>query len=110
VSLLSQTSSLGHLLLLCVLLATFCPLKGIFIFLCYYNAESDGAKEVAAEPASANEVEALRQSARLIIRTLNGLSLDQRIAKSEELLANKPEVAPGMEPAYAFICTLSSVE
>ena len=38
--------------------------------------------------------------ARLIIRTLNDLSIDQRIVKLEELLASKPEVAPGMEPAY----------
>jgi hypothetical protein len=43
--------------------------------------------------------EVILQSARLIIRTLKGLTIDQRIAKLEELLV-KPEIAPGMEPAY----------
>jgi len=63
------------------------------------NGESKDADDVA-EPASKSDIRAILQSARLIIRTLKGLPIDQRIAKLEELLANKPEVAPGMEPAY----------
>jgi hypothetical protein len=31
---------------------------------------------------------------------LRTFPLDQRIARLEELLADKPEIAPGMEPAY----------
>lgn len=67
------------------------------------TAESSGeSTDVAdtAEPASKGDIRAMLQSARLIIRTLAGLPLDQRIVKLEELLANKPEVASGMEPAY----------
>ena len=37
---------------------------------------------------------------RLIIRTLKGLPLDERIAKLEDLLAEKPEVAAEMESVY----------
>ena len=36
----------------------------------------------------------------LQIKVLRAFPLDQRIAKLEELLADKSEVAPGMEPAY----------
>jgi len=35
-----------------------------------------------------------------IIKIIRTLPIDQRIAKLEELLANKPQVASGMEPAY----------
>lgn len=65
------------------------------------NGESKDADVASvAEPPSKGDIRAILQSARLIIRTLKGLPVDQRIAKLEELLANKPEVAPGMEPAY----------
>jgi hypothetical protein len=53
-------------------------------------------KDESPESVSTQDVKVLRQSARLIIRTLKGLPLDQRIAKLEELLANKSEVAPGI--------------
>jgi len=51
------------------------------------------------EPASKGEVRAMIRGAAQIIKILRTLPIDQRIAKLEELLANKPEVAPGMEPA-----------
>jgi hypothetical protein len=63
------------------------------------TGESEGADPVA-EPASKGDINAILQSARLIIRTLKGLPKDERIAKLEEFLADKPMVAPGMEPAY----------
>jgi len=64
------------------------------------NGESEDT-DVAniTEPASKRDIGVLLQSARLMIRTLKGLPIDQRIAKLEELLADKPQVAPGMEPA-----------
>jgi uncharacterized protein YbaP (TraB family) len=40
------------------------------------------------------------QSAALQIRALRTLPVDQRISELEKLLAEKPEVAPGMELAY----------
>ncbi len=52
-----------------------------------------------AEPASKRDVRVILQSAKLIIRTLKGLPVDQRIAKLEEMLADKFEVASGMERA-----------
>lgn len=62
------------------------------------DGEDDGAKEVAA--ASRDDIKTLRQSATLAIRMLKDLPLDRRIAKLEEMLAQKVEVAPGIEPAY----------
>ena len=64
-----------------------------------HTTESDVASNIA-EPASKGEIRVMLQSARLMIRTLKGLPIDQRIVKLEELLATKFEVAPGMEPAY----------
>lgn len=63
------------------------------------SGESKHAVEIA-EPASKGDIKAMLQSAALQIKVLRTFPLDQRIAKLEELLANKPEVAPGMEPAY----------
>jgi len=53
-----------------------------------------------AEPASKADVNMILQTAALQIKVLRLLPVDQRIAKLEELLAEKPEIAPGMEPAY----------
>jgi hypothetical protein len=63
------------------------------------TGESENADPVA-EPASKGDIRVILQSARLMIRTLKGLPLDQRIAKLEEMLADKFDVAPGMEPAH----------
>ena len=53
-----------------------------------------------AEPASKGDVRVMLQTAALTIKVLRTLPIDQRITRLEELLADKPEVAPGMEPAY----------
>ncbi|MGA2625457.1 MAG: hypothetical protein ABSF63_00160 [Candidatus Bathyarchaeia archaeon] len=63
------------------------------------TGEGGNADPVAA-PASKVDIRVMLQSARLMIRTLKGLPLDQRITKLEEMLADKFEVAPGMEPAH----------
>jgi hypothetical protein len=63
------------------------------------SGESKDADEIA-EPASKGDIRAILQTAALQIKVLGTFPLDQRIAKLEELLANKPQVAPGMEPAY----------
>lgn len=63
------------------------------------NRESKNADDIA-EPASKSDITAIVQTAALLIKTLGTLPMDQRIAKLEELLANKSEVDPGMEPAY----------
>jgi hypothetical protein len=62
------------------------------------TGESEDANSIA-EPASKGDIRATLQSAGLIIRTLKLLPLDQRIAKLQELLDDKPDVASGMEPA-----------
>jgi len=64
------------------------------------TSQQDDAKDEPPEPISAQDVKVLRQSAALQIKVLRTFPIDQRIAKLEELLADKPEVAPGMEPAY----------
>ena len=53
-----------------------------------------------AEPASKGDIKAILQMAALQIKALRTFPVDQRIAELEKLLADKPEVAPGMEPAY----------
>ncbi len=67
---------------------------------CYEErtTESSGESEDAdvadiAEPASKRDIRVLLQSARLMIRPLKSLPIDQRISKLEELLANKREFA-----------------
>jgi hypothetical protein len=35
-----------------------------------------------------------------MIKTVDCLQPEERVAKLEELLADKPTIAPGMEPAY----------
>lgn len=63
------------------------------------SGESTDAEDIP-EPASKGDIRAILQTAALQIKALETLPIEQRIAKLEELLANKPEVAPGMEPAY----------
>jgi len=52
------------------------------------------------QPVSRGDVGALLQGARLIVRTLKTLPAEQRIGELERLLADKPQIAPGMESAY----------
>jgi hypothetical protein len=51
-------------------------------------------------PASKGDISAMLQSAALQIKVLRTFPVDQRIAKLQELLAEKPEVALGMKPAW----------
>jgi hypothetical protein len=52
-----------------------------------------------AESASKGDVSVMLQTVALQIKVLKAFPIDQRIAKLEELLTEKPEAAPGMEPA-----------
>jgi hypothetical protein len=62
------------------------------------RAGSSETKETA-EPASKRDIETLAQTARLLIKALDALPVEQRIAELERMLAEKVQVAPGMEPA-----------
>jgi hypothetical protein len=62
------------------------------------DAEPDQASP-PVEPASKHEIETLLQSAALMIRVLKTLPPNRRIAELERLLAERAQVAPGMEPA-----------
>jgi uncharacterized protein YbaP (TraB family) len=65
--------------------------------------ESEDTDEDAVDSAisaSKDVIRVIQQTAANQIKALSTLPLDQRISKLEELLANKFEVAPGMEPAY----------
>ena len=64
------------------------------------SEESESVDDVDIEPTSKRDVNTILQTARLLIKSLEGLPVDQRIAKLEEFLANKFEVAPGMGAAY----------
>jgi hypothetical protein len=52
-------------------------------------------------PASKHEIETILHAGRVLLRGLDTFPVDQRIAELEKYLAEKREVAPGMEPAYA---------
>jgi hypothetical protein len=54
----------------------------------------------SSEPASKREIEAVTQSARLAVKALKTLPPDQQIAELEKMLADQPQIAPGMRPAY----------
>jgi hypothetical protein len=49
---------------------------------------------------SKGDINSILQSVALQIKVLRTFPADQRIVKLQELLAEKPEVAPGMEPAW----------
>jgi len=54
--------------------------------------------EEVAEPVSRGEIKALLGGTANLLRLLKDLPLDQRVTELEKLLADKPKVAPGMEP------------
>jgi len=66
--------------------------------------------EAIEAPTSKSDVRAMLQSAGLMLKILKGFPEDQRIAKLEALLAEKSEVAPGMEPAYEAYRALLQAE
>ena len=65
------------------------------------SGEAPGEGRAAAHPASKADVNAILQSASLVIKTLKGLPPNQQAAKLQELLTNEIQVAPGMEAVYA---------
>jgi hypothetical protein len=52
------------------------------------------------EPASKHDISVILQTAALQLKILRTFPVEQRITKLEELVADKLEVAPGMEPAW----------
>jgi hypothetical protein len=67
------------------------------------TTESNGENQEVgpvAEPASKRDISVILQTAALSIKALRTFPVDQRIAKLEDMLADKFEVAPGMEPAW----------
>lgn len=63
------------------------------------TGESEDVNPIA-EPASKRDISVILQTAALQVKVLRTFPVDQRITKLEELLADKPTVAPGMEPAW----------
>lgn len=64
---------------------------------CHIKSED---ADQTVESTSKGDVKAMLQTAALQIKILKTFPIDQRISKLEELLADKLEVAPGMESAY----------
>jgi hypothetical protein len=86
---------------------------GLDRFICHAKCTNFIARLAYSEPFTGNkivpsnfictskgDISAILQTAALQINVLGTLSIDQRIAKLEELLANNPDVAPRMEAAY----------
>jgi hypothetical protein len=62
-------------------------------------AESSVVKD-APLPAPKADIKVILQTAALQLKALKLLPLEQRISELQKFLADKPTIAPGMEPAY----------